>query len=94
MAGKKQEVPPLHIDTLQGIGIVAYPELVKVRQHSVVGTTAATGTCLDGKVGIFGTDALADFLEAAVEFDIHVALIILRQIVANRGSGQTYWRPI
>ena len=56
---------PLHIDTLQGIGIVAYPELVEVRQHSVVGTTAATGTCLDGKVGIFGTDALADFLEAA-----------------------------
>ena len=72
---------PLHIDTLQGIGIVAYPELVEVRQHSVVGTTAATGTCLDGKVGIFGTDALADFLEAAVKFDVHVALIILRQIL-------------
>lgn len=35
----------------------------------------------DGKVGIFGTDALADFLEAAVEFDVHVALIILRQIL-------------
>ena len=74
---------PLHIDTLKGIGIVAHPEFVEVRQHSVVGTATATGTRLNDKVWIFGTDTLAHLLKAAMILYIHVALIVFGQILGT-----------
>ena len=60
---------PLHIDALQGIGIVADPEFVKPREHAVIGTAAAGRAGLDGEVRVFGSNAVADLGEAAVEFD-------------------------
>ena len=72
---------PLHVDALQGIGIIAYPEFIEIRQTSPVGASPTAGTSLDGQVRIFGTDALAYFFESAVIFDVHVALVVFGQIV-------------
>ena len=72
---------PLHIDTLQRIGVVTDPELVEVGQHTVVGTTATTGTCLNGQLRIFGTDALAHLFKAAMKLDVEVALLVSRQVL-------------
>ena len=60
--GEEIRGAPLHIDALEGIGIVGDPELIEPGQHTPVGTSATRGTGLDGEVGVFGTDALAGLL--------------------------------
>ena len=72
---------PLHIDTLEGIGIVADPELVEVGEYAPVGTSTARGTCLNSDIRELGTDALAYLLETAMVLDIHVALVVHRQVL-------------
>ena len=72
---------PLHVDALQGVGIVAHPELVEVRQESPVGTSATRSAGLDGQVGILFTHPLAHLLETAVVLDVQVALVVHRQIL-------------
>ena len=59
---------PLHIDTLQGIGIVAYPKLVEVRQIAPVGPSTSRSTVLDDEVGIFCTNALKFFFYSSLLF--------------------------
>ena len=82
---------PLHVNALEGIGIVAHPELVEPRQVTPVGTSSAAGTSLDSKVRIFGTDTVAYTLEATMILDVHVALVIMgqviRTVVHNRHIG-------
>ena len=78
--GEEIRRAPLHIDALQRVGVVAHPELVEVGQHAVVGTTAAAGTGLDDKVGIFRADAFASLGETAVEIDEEMRLLVGSQV--------------
>ena len=82
---------PLHVDTLQGIGIIAYPELIEVWQNTPVGTTATRSTGLNGKVGILGTNTLANLFETTMVFDIKMTLIVhgkvLRTMIHNGHVG-------
>ena len=82
---------PLHIYALQGVGIVACPELVEVWQCAPVDTSAAGSAILYGQFGIFGADALQHLLKAAVIFDEEVALVvgceILRTVVRDVHVG-------
>ena len=72
---------PLHIYALECIGIVAHPKFIKIGKNTIVGTSATACTCLNSQIWVFGTDALAYFFESFVEFYIHMALFIRRQIV-------------
>ena len=73
----------MHIDTLQSVRIITYPKLIEVGQDAIVDTTAAAGASLYGKVRIFSAYLLTYFLKATVEFNIHVALIVFRQIIGT-----------
>ena len=72
---------PLHVDALQGVGIVAHPELVEVGQYSPVGATTTRGTRLNGDVRILGSDALAGFLQATMILNVEVALVVHCQVL-------------
>ena len=72
---------PLHIDALQGIGVVAHPELVEVGQYTPVGTTATACTRLNGEFGIFCADSLAHAFKSAVILNVEVALVIGGEVV-------------
>ena len=67
---------PLHVDSLEGIGVVANPEFVKPGEHTVVCTTATACTCLYGQVGILGADAVKHFGKTFVIVYVEMALII------------------
>ena len=69
------------MDTLEGVGVVAHPELVEPREHAPVGTSAAGSTCLDGDIRIFSTDPVADLRKSAVIFDVEMALPVLRKVL-------------
>ncbi len=72
---------PLHIHTLQGVGIVAHPELVEVRHISPVGTSATRSAVLYNQVGILLTDTLAGLLITTMVFNEHVALTVHGEIL-------------
>ena len=55
--GEEHTGTPLDEETLLGIGVVAYPELVKVRHQAIIDTASAAGAALDNQIGILGTDA-------------------------------------
>ena len=77
---EEQRGAPLDIDTLQSISIVAGPELVEVRQQSVVGATTTRGTVLNDYVRIFLSDALQHFEQSKMIVDIEVRLFLHRQV--------------
>ena len=85
--GEEVGCAPLHVDALQGVGVVARPELVEVRQVAPVDTSAARCAVLDGEVGILGAYALQSLLQSAVIVDVEVALVvgceILRAVVGD-----------
>ena len=68
--GEEVTGAPLHIDALQGIGVVAHPELVEEGQYAPVGTTTAAGTCLDGDIRELVAYPLAHFHESTMVVDI------------------------
>ena len=72
--------PPLHVDPLEGIGIVAYPEFVEVAQKSVIRPCASAGTELDCEVRIFLPHPSAHILKPPVIFNVNVALAVCRKI--------------
>ena len=81
--GEEIRGSPLHIDTLQGIGIVAHPKLVEPRQYPPVGTGTTGSTGLNSQVRILLAYVLTYFLEATVIFYISMALVALRQILRS-----------
>ena len=70
----------LYVDALQGIVVVAHPELVEVRQQAVVGAAATRGAVLNDQVGILRADALQGLDESEVVVDVDVRLLLLRQV--------------
>ena len=48
----------LHVDALEGIGVVAYPELVETTETPPVGTTTTAGTALNDNIFVLGADAI------------------------------------
>ena len=80
---------PLHVDALQGIGIVAHPELIEIGQQPIVSTATTRSAVLDDDIRVFGADALAHLDEAFMVGDIQVALFleILRAMVHDGGIG-------
>ena len=72
--------PVLDINALQGIVVVAHPELVEVGQQAIVGTATTRGTVLHDQVRILGADALEHVDESAVPQDGDVVLLVLGQV--------------
>ena len=72
---------PLHIHTLESIGVVAHPELVEVRQIAPVGPSTSRSTVLDDEVGIFCTNALKCLYETAMVFNKQMTLFVGREIL-------------
>ena len=64
----------LHVDTLEGIGIIAHPKLVEATEHSPVGSTTTTRTALDNYIFIFGTDTVDNFGKSLMISDIEMTL--------------------
>ena len=73
---------PLDEEALLGIGVVAYPELVKVGHEAVVDAAATAGTVLHDEVGIFLADALEGLEQTELVIDIEMALAVGGEIVA------------
>ena len=71
---------PLHVDTLEGIRVVAHPKLVEVGQDTVTGTSSSSAAGLNQHVGILGADAFEHFVQAAMVFNVYVRLFVLGQI--------------
>ena len=71
---------PLHVDALEGIGIVTNPELVEPGQDAVTCTTTAAGAGLDDQVGILGADTVTDRRESLMVADIELGLPVGRKI--------------
>ena len=68
---------PLHEDALKGVGIVAYPELIKVREQSVVCSSSAGSAVLYYHVRILCPDSLQYLYQSLMVSDVEMALIIL-----------------
>ena len=80
--GRKEiRCPPLHINTLQGIGVVAHPKLVEVGQHTVIGPSPALCASLQGQVGVFLPDTAAYSLKSAMVGYIQMALPVTFKIM-------------
>ena len=77
--GEEVAGTPLHVDALQGIGIVAHPPLVKVGQYAPVDAAATAGAALHHHVGILGAYALEHLLQTLVIGDVEVALVGSRE---------------
>ncbi len=72
---------PLHVNPLQGIRIVTDPKLIKPRHYAIIGPSATACAGLNCNIRIFSTDTVTHFSEAAVIFDIHMALPVFRKIL-------------
>ena len=72
----------LHIDTLQGIGIIAHPELIEVTKHSPVGTSATTGAALYHHILVFGTYAVYHLAEPLMIGYVEMTLVCHGEILA------------
>ena len=73
----------LHIDTLQGIRIVTYPELIKTTETSPVGTSTTTGTALDNDILVLSTDTIDNLSKPLMVCDIETTLISGRKILTT-----------
>ncbi len=65
---------------MQGVGVVARPEFVVVRQQPVVDTAAAAGAGLHHQIRVLGMDTLEDVFHAAVVGDVEVRLFVAGQV--------------
>lgn len=73
----------LHIDALQGIGVVTHPEFVEATKAAPVGTGTTAGTALDYHILILGTDAVDDIGKALMVSDVEMTLV----------AAERYWLP-
>ena len=67
---------PLHIEPLQGIGVVAYPEFVEPWHNAVTCSSPAACAGLDGKVRVFLAHPVEHLLKSAMVLDEEVVLIL------------------
>ena len=73
----------LHVDALEGIGVVAHPELIETTETTPVGTTSTAGTALDDNILVLGTDAIHHLGKTCMISNIHVTLVCHREILAT-----------
>ena len=74
--GEEVRSAPLHVDALQGFGVVTGPEFFEVRQDAVVGAAASAGAGLDHQCGILGADAFHNVAQATVVVNVEVRLLV------------------
>ena len=74
----------MHEDSLQGIGIVAYPYFIEIGEHAVVYPAAATSACLHYEVGVFFSDTSEYFLKTFVVIYCDLQLPVGGQILRTK----------
>ena len=87
LGGIEERVGILDEETLQGVGVVACPELGEVGERLVVNTSATSGTKHHGKVGVLGLDALQYVIESAYIIYIQMGLLVLEVVRVDVGDG-------
>ena len=77
----------LDVETLDGVGVVAGPELGEVAQCLIVDAPATARAQHHGQVGVLGPDALEHAVQAAHIVDIEVLLLVLEMGREDVGDG-------
>ena len=81
----------MDINALQGIVVIAHPELLEVRHQTVVSPTATAGAVLYHDIRIFRTNTLQRFHQSQVVVYVQVGLFMFwqigRAVVLNGGIG-------
>ena len=82
---------PLYEHALEGIGVVAGPELIEVGEHAIGHASASAGACLDDEIRVLGAYALEHLAQTEVVVYVYLRLAVLaevgRTVVGDVGVG-------